>query len=180
MSVNKYLPHVLVLPEDDANRQLANGFSLDLSLATRRMQILEEAGGWQEVLNRFKTDHLSEMDRYAGRFMVLLIDFDGREDRLHTVRAAIPDRLQDRVFVLGAWSQPEDLRPILGSYESIGLALARDCRDNTEVTWAHGLLSHNAGELERLRKQVRPILFSDHGNRLDVAPMQTSGGGSDG
>jgi len=53
MSVNKYLPHVLVLPEDDANRQLANGFQLDVFLATRRMQILEEAGGWQEVLNRF-------------------------------------------------------------------------------------------------------------------------------
>ena len=29
MSVNKYQPHVLVLPEDDANRQLANGFLLD-------------------------------------------------------------------------------------------------------------------------------------------------------
>lgn len=30
MSVNKYKPHVLVLPEDDANRQLANGFLLGL------------------------------------------------------------------------------------------------------------------------------------------------------
>jgi hypothetical protein len=28
--VNRYLPHVLVLPEDDANRQIANGFVLDL------------------------------------------------------------------------------------------------------------------------------------------------------
>ena len=53
MSVNKYMPHVLVLPEDDANRQLANGFQLDESLATRKMQILEEAGGWQEVLHCF-------------------------------------------------------------------------------------------------------------------------------
>ena len=26
MSVNKYKPHVLLIPEDDANRQLANGF----------------------------------------------------------------------------------------------------------------------------------------------------------
>jgi hypothetical protein len=161
MSVNKYLPHVLVLPEDDANRQLANGFSLELSLATRRLQILEEAGGWQEVLNRFKTDHLQEMDRYAGRFMVLLIDFDGREDRLNTVKAAIPDRLKERVFVLGAWHEPEELRVNLGSYETIGLAMARDCRDNTDVTWAHVLLGHNAGELERLRKHVRPILFAD-------------------
>ena len=161
MSVNKYLPHVLVLPEDEANQQLANGFQLDPSLDTRRMQILDEAGGWLEVLNRFRADQLPDMDRFASRFLVLLIDFDGREDRLNEVRAAIPDRLKDRVFVLGAWSEPEELRQNLGSYESIGLALARDCRDNTEETWAHDLLRHNAGELERLREHVRPILFSD-------------------
>jgi len=26
MSPNQYQPHILVLPEDDANRQIANGF----------------------------------------------------------------------------------------------------------------------------------------------------------
>jgi hypothetical protein len=93
--------------------------------------------------------------------MVLLIDFDGNQDRLNAVRAAIPDRLQDRVFVLGAWSEPEDLRLDLGSYETIGKAMARDCRNDTEETWAHRLLRHNAGELERLRNHIRPILFSD-------------------
>jgi hypothetical protein len=101
------------------------------------------------------------MDRYDKRFMVLLIDFDGREDRLNTVKTAIPDRVKERVFVLGAWSQPEELRQNLGSYESIGLAMAKDCRDNTEATWAHYLLRHNAGELDRLRTHVRPFLFSD-------------------
>lgn len=161
MSVNRQVPHVFVLPEDDANRQLANGFLLEHSLATRRMQILEEAGGWQEVLNRFKEDHVPEMDRYPGRFMVLLIDFDGREDRLIAARAAIPNHLKERVFVLGAWSEPEELRHDLGSYETIGLAMAKDCRDNTEETWRHRLLCHNAGELDQLRKRVRPVLFSN-------------------
>jgi len=28
MSINKYEPHLLVLPEDDANRKIANGFIL--------------------------------------------------------------------------------------------------------------------------------------------------------
>ena len=51
--MNKQVPHVFVLPEDDANRQLANGFVLDGGLDGRRIQILEEAGGWMEVLNRF-------------------------------------------------------------------------------------------------------------------------------
>ena len=159
MSVNKYLPHLMVLPEDDANRQLANGFQLDPCLASRRMQILDVAGGWQEVMHRFQTDHVPEMDRNANRFMVLLIDFDGREDRINTVKSVIPDRLKERVFVVGAWSEPETLRLNLGSYETIGLALARDCRDNTDVTWSHNLLGHNAAELARLRKDVRRILF---------------------
>ena len=159
MSVNRHVPHVLVLPEDDANRQLANGFQLDSCLATRRLQVLEEAGGWQEVLNRFKAEHVREMDRNGNRFMVLLIDFDGRKDRLDIAKASIPEDLKERVFVLGAWGDLEELRQDLGSYEAIGLAMAKDCRQSTELTWAHRLLCHNAGELERLRKQVRPILF---------------------
>jgi hypothetical protein len=159
MSVNRQVPHVLVLPEDDANRQIANGFLLDQSLATRRIQVLEEAGGWQEVLVRFEQDHIFEMDRNSKRFMILLIDFDRRNDRLEKAQNVIPDRLRDRVFILGAWSEPEDLRQDLGSYETVGLKLAKDCRDITDVTWAHDLLSHNAGELDRLRQHVRSFLF---------------------
>jgi hypothetical protein len=158
--MNKMVPHVLVLPEDDANRQLANGFQLDHSLDTRRMQILDEAGGWHEVLERFKEDHIAEMERNANRFMVLLVDFDRRDNRLQEIAAEIPAHLNERVFVLGTWSEPEELRQALGSYEKIGLALAKDCRENSNDTWMHDLLKHNAGELERLRQRVRPILFS--------------------
>lgn len=53
MSCNKYLPHVYVLPEDRANSQLANGFLLDHALSPRSIDVLEEAGGWNEVVNRF-------------------------------------------------------------------------------------------------------------------------------
>ncbi len=161
MSVNKYLPHIFVLPEDDANRQLANGFLLDdsLSIRRRRIQVLEEVGGWTEVLERFKSDHVNEMDRNPHRFMVLLIDFDGNEDRLNLAKAAIPERLTARVFVLGSLSAPEALKPTLGSYETIGLKLAKDCREEAYGTWGHPLLQHNGGELDRLRKHVRQILF---------------------
>jgi hypothetical protein len=158
---NKHLPHVLVLPEDDANRQLANGFLLEIPFtAIRQVQVLEEAGGWTDVLDRFDSDHVARMDRYPNTHMVLLFDFDRDEDRLIRAQARIPARLRDRVFVLGAWGEPEDLRQNLGSsYETIGRKMAADCRDGTEVAWAHGLLRHNAGELERLRASVRPILF---------------------
>jgi hypothetical protein len=92
--------------------------------------------------------------------MVRLIDFDGVEGRLQHANARIPEHLTDRVLILGVWSEPEPLRADLGSsYESIGLALARDCREETDGVWGHDLLQHNAGELGRLRESVRPILF---------------------
>ena len=40
MSVNKERPHVYVLPEDDANRQLAKGFQLQVDQNERQMQVL--------------------------------------------------------------------------------------------------------------------------------------------
>jgi hypothetical protein len=160
VSVNKHLPHVLLLPEDDANRQLANGFQLQIDPSRlRRMQVLEEAGGWLQVLEQFESDHVVFMDRYPNRFMVLLIDFDESDHRLDDARNRIPEHLRDRVFILGAWNEPEDLRVPLGSYEQIGSAMARDCRDQTDTIWRHDLLRHNASELGRLRDHVRPILF---------------------
>ncbi|HLK09316.1 MAG TPA: hypothetical protein VKV30_15275 [Candidatus Angelobacter sp.] len=160
MSVNKDRPHLLVLPEDKANRQLANGFWLELDpTRQRQMQVLSVAGGWNEVLNLFGSVHIAEMDRCPTRFMVLLIDFDGHEERLERARDRIPQHLTERVFVLGALIEPEALKPHLGSYEEIGSRLAADCRDDSYDTWGHALLQHNAIELARLREHVRRILF---------------------
>lgn len=161
MSVNRYQPHILVLPEDDANGQLATGFvlNLDPSVSTK-IQVLPEAGGWAEVLRRFESDHVAGMDRYSGRYMVLLIDFDDRLERLNHAKDRIPERLRGRVFILGALREPEGLRSAgLGSYESIGRAIAKDCRDGTDMVWGHDLLLNNASEVSRLRQHVRPILF---------------------
>jgi hypothetical protein len=159
VSVNRYQPHVLVLPEDAANGQLATGFVLDPSLQTRNIQVLPEVGGWNEVLNRFNSDHVAQMDRFQERRMILLIDFDGNTNRLDHAREAIPPHLANRVFVLGAFTNPEDLRNALGAYEEIGRDMARDCREGTNATWSHSLLQHNEAELIRLRAEVLPILF---------------------
>ena len=157
MSANKHLPHVLVLPEDDDNRQLANGFQLELdSVRQRQLQIDPVAGGWLAVLELFVSVHVSAMARYPNRFVVLIIDFDRKDDRLSYAKSKIPEDLRERVFVLGVWSEPKDLRMPL---EEIGSALARDCREETDVTWGNELLQHNASELARLRDRVRPILF---------------------
>ena len=161
MSVNENQPHISVLPEDDANRQLVAGFLLDPYLLSHRVKLLRVAGGWIKVLEHFQANHIAAMRRKPNRFMILLIDFDEREDRLDQAKAVIPEDLQDRVFILGAWSEPEDLRKDgLGSYPVIGQALAKDCRENTDTIWGHQLLRHNAGELDRLRQHVRSLLFS--------------------
>lgn len=159
MSVNKYRPHVFVLPEDDANRQLANGFLVDI--AHRQVQILPEAGGWAQVLDCFTSDHVGPMQQFSNRFMVLLIDFDRNLDRLDQIKATIPNDLRDRVFILGALNRPEDFRHAgLGSHEEIGSAVARDCRDNSQAVWNHELLRHNIPELHRARDAVRDFLFA--------------------
>jgi hypothetical protein len=132
--VSRRLPHVWVLPIDDANRQLANGFLLDLEpTAGSRIKVLNPAGGWLKVLSRFESDHIADMDRYARWFMVLLVDFDEEEDRLDDARERIPERLRDRVFILGVWSEPEALKRKLGPYETIGRSLAKDCREATDT-----------------------------------------------
>ncbi|MGA7221189.1 MAG: hypothetical protein WBX38_22935 [Candidatus Sulfotelmatobacter sp.] len=160
MSVNREQPHVLVLPEDDENARLANEFHKQLDMnRLRRMQVLQVAGGWNEVLKAFESNHVAEMNRWPKRFMVLLIDFDNREDRLERARRAIPNHLANRVFVLGVLTEPEDLKTEFGSYDKVGSELATDCRGGTDTTWGHKLLRHNAAELDSLRKYVRPFLF---------------------
>ena len=158
MSVNKFLPHVLIFPEDDANRQLANGFVLDVQ--TRQIQPLNEGAGWASVRDRFRSDHVSDMRKFAKRFMVLLVDFDNDTNRLLDMKADIPPEIADRVFVLGALTEPEQLRRAgLGTYEEIGQALATDCRNGTDTIWKHDLLRHNLDELARLRVAVCKFLF---------------------
>lgn len=160
MSPNKYRPHVLFLPEDGANKEIANGFLLHPSLLNTRLQILHPAGGWLKVLSSFESDLAKTMREYPPRYIVLLIDFDEKEDRMKFARSKIPKGLRNRVFVFGVKSEPEYLkREKLGSLEKVGRDLANDCYEGTSVAWSHALLAHNSAELERARRVLWPILF---------------------
>ena len=161
MSVNKYQPHLLILPEDDANRQLANGFLLAPVLNLRAVQVLPPAGGWQKVLNDFTQSYIAEMKLYKNCHMLLLIDFDEQAERRELVQSHIPSDLKDRVFVLGVWSEPEKLRQLLNkSFEDIGLALAQDCPQKPSDTWNNELLKHNATEISSMVVSLTSVLFS--------------------
>ncbi len=107
---SKYLPHILILPEDDADRQIAVGFILDPGVDQRRIQVLPPAGGWLKVLESFEKNHVADLRRFADRVVVMVIDFDGHEDRLDQAKNRIPAELQDRVFFLGARTEPEAIK----------------------------------------------------------------------
>lgn len=157
---NKYKPHILVLPEDEANIHIANGFVLHPNLDDRAIQVLPPLRGWKNVVKSFTDDHAPEMRKYSHRRIVLFIDFDDDESRLSYVESHIPDDLKARVFVLGVLSEPENLRTdIKKNFEEIGEALAKDCSDNTNELWGHNLLKHNKRELDRMALSVKPFLF---------------------
>ena len=172
---NKYQEHLWVLPEDDANRQLVNGFRTSLDLDDRRIQVLPPARGWENVLGAMKR-YQSDLATCPHRHLLLMIDFDTKVDdrakRFLELRSELPPGVQDRVYLLGSRGTPEQLRKALEmSFERIGAKLAADCPpDAAAGIWQHADLRHNANELARLVAKVRPFLFK---RGATVAP-QTS------
>jgi len=160
--MNQYRPHLLVLPEDDANRQLANGFLLHPGVDPGRIQVLTPAGGWVKVLEAFDRDQLANLRWLPDRYLLLVIDFDGDVDRMGDVKARIPEDVRGRVFILGARHEPENVRRALsriGSLEKIGTALAGNCQGDEPAVWTHPELACNTAELERMKPIVEPWLF---------------------
>lgn len=159
MSINKYTPHVIVLPEDDANRQIAVGFAIQCT--SKQLRIENEFGGWAKVVDRFLSNYVGTMREFPLRNVILLIDCDEHPERIAEVRASIPSDVAGRTFVLGCLSEPEDLKKRgLGSFERIGLSIAEECNGGGTGVWDHDLLSHNAAELSRLRAAACGILWS--------------------
>ncbi|KAB2927317.1 MAG: hypothetical protein F9K25_14440 [Candidatus Contendobacter sp.] len=155
---NRYVAHLQILPEDDANREIINGFLINQQLLQRNIQVLPPAGGWGKVLAKLKD---CQLEKFKERRLLLLIDFDdditGR-DRI--VRDSIPKQIKNRVYCLGVRSEPEKLRGSCKmSFETIGNTLATECAEGRYQLWRHELLAHNEAELSRLTVDVRPFLF---------------------
>ncbi|MGO9744310.1 MAG: hypothetical protein ACLPN5_22880 [Roseiarcus sp.] len=136
---------------------MANGFLL--SLSTYQVQIQGPVGRWLHVVDHFVKVYVKQMRKYQKQHVVLLIDFDGDTERRAVIEKDIPTDLKDRVFILGALTEPEELRRAgLGTYEEIGKAMANDCCLGTLDNCGNDLLKHNIAELARLRKGVCPDL----------------------
>lgn len=158
MAVNRYRKHLLVLPEDDATRSLAVGFS---DQAVGPIQVLRPARGWEHVLERFELDHVPHLRAFGEAHVVLLIDFDDDfPGRLAHFQRFIPLDVADRVYVLGALTEAETLRSDTGcKFGALGEALALECADGRSTLWCCAQLIHNQPELARLIESVLPFLF---------------------
>ncbi|SRR5579871_3887704 len=160
MSINKDRPHVLILPEDERNRQLADGFYIELQ-SPRQFRVLGAEKGWPGVKQAFAAVHARLMETYPDRYMILLADGDGDPALLRRrLEEVIPEAVADRVFILGARGEAEDLkRAVPGRYEKIGELLAIECRTGTNQVWNNEQLRHNADELARMQA-IKELLFT--------------------
>lgn len=144
----------MILPEDAANAEIANGFLLGGVPATNygKIQILPEAGGWSAAVDRFCNNEAAAMRKFDQRAMILLLDFDNDSGRLAHIKGRIPVDLSNRVFILGVKSEPEGLKRALNEHlEQLGSIMARDCRSPKAGIWEHELLIHNLSEINRLK-----------------------------
>jgi hypothetical protein len=160
--MNKYRPHVVVIPEDDANRQIANGFVLHHAIATRAVGVMPPAGGWGNVLSVFTEQYIRYLRTYGAAFAILLVDFDDADDRRARCEQCIPDDLKPRVFVVGARHEPEAVkRDVRGSLEEIGTQLAEECYRERYELWVGQHFDHNSAERQRLAAAVKAIVFQE-------------------
>ena len=61
-------------------------------------------------MEQLTNDYAPEMRKFPQRMIILLIDFDEDENRLSYVKSQIPEDIKERVFIVGAQSNPENLR----------------------------------------------------------------------
>jgi hypothetical protein len=162
---NAYQPHVMIVPEDAACRDVANGFVLRVD-RDRAVQVLPPMDGWANVRDALVRDAF-RLARFPERRLVVIVDFDNDLGRAEAVMGGCPDAIKDRVYIVGARDEVEDLRSSLvaqgrldpNTLEGIGRLLAADCRHEAVVTWSHDMLGHNEAQYERMRTDLRALLF---------------------
>ena len=158
MSPNKFLDHFYILPEDGKNRQLANGYLLCLSspLDARQWQVLRAGNGWQRSVEWAQTELEPRLRQNPRAHLILLVDFDSNNTRRDWIMKRFSADLHDRIFVLGVWTEPEELQGLGGlphPCEKIGTELGKECLHHANTHhWQNELLRHNQPELERFRQ----------------------------
>lgn len=167
MSINNFTPHLLVLSEDNAYRQIATGFISHFAVIHHNVRINKIAKGGLKVLKLFSRSYISGMRTYRHRHILLLFDCDESIENYNIkVQQVIPEDIKDRVFFLSSFNEVENIKDNLGRGKigHSGKKLAESCYNATFNThgdaWQCPQLKHNQSELERLAHSVRPFLFN--------------------
>lgn len=147
-----------MLPEDEATRNIAVGFS---DYATGQMQVLNPSGGWTHVKGEMVKTYVAKLRKYADCHLVLFIDFDDDfPNRLAVFQQEIPADVASRVYVVGALTEAETLKNATKKkLGPIGLELARECEQGKYEMWNHPQVLHNQSEVQRLHVAVKGFLF---------------------
>lgn len=158
MAVNRYLPHLVVLSEDDKTRSLAVGFS---DYAAGPMDIRPPSGGWPSVLHEFVHTYIPHLRKYETSHVLMVIDFDNDfPGRFEHFQNKIPADLSERVFVLGSLDEAETLQKEQKmSVGQLGTRLASECAASHHDHWDCPQLVHNKLEVDRLNAKVKPFLI---------------------
>lgn len=157
--MNKYKEHLIIIPEDRANEEIANGFVTRPNIAGECVKILNVANGWAKAVGNINKK-LKYLKKYPDAIMVLLIDFDNHKSRGKEIKNNIPSEFENRIFVLGVLSEPEKLCAATGYHEEkIGGLIAEDCPGGQGELWDHDLLRHNQPKLTRLTARVKNFLI---------------------
>lgn len=160
MAANRYAPHLYVIPEDDANRQIAVGFEKDYRIKPRSIQIIGPAGGWKKALEKLSDDYYRILESNHNSRVLVIIDCDGDAERISRALGEVPAHLRGRVFIVGTMSEPEVLKKTFNTtLEKIGQAIADECFDENVKLWNHEQLIHNSSEVERLKRDLFSIVF---------------------
>ena len=160
--MNKYRPHLYIVPEDDAERQLVVGFVGHHGVNDSAVQSVPPVGGWLKARDALLVEYVPKLKQSTDCHVLLAIDADGNgADRSRELVALVPAEVAQRVFVLSCAKDPEALRSALGgrAYAAIGRELASQCDSGEGDLWEHQQLRHNGEELARLTAKVRPFLF---------------------
>lgn len=167
MSVNLFLPHLIVIPEDNANREIANGFRLIIEKNDRQFLIKKLARGWPNGRNELValSDSTGHLQKYKSSHAALIVDFDGKRERGSEIKQMVAEGVRDRVFVIGVLTEPEELRNVTRmKFEQLGSQIGEGCKGSSIGFWQHDLLVHNIEEIRRLSGAVRDIFFNGTNN----------------
>ena len=160
---NKFRDHLVIVPEDQKNNDLINGFVNASLFESRAFQVQAIAGGWPKAVDSLQHMQLAALPL---RRILLVIDFD---EKLESRYGQVNDRLSkflaptehQRVYLLGTRSEPEDFRSTLKmSSEQVGAQLYLDCKTPQPGLWGHALFTHNLKTRARLIAEILPFLIN--------------------